>query len=810
MRIDYEKLCALSPIGMALYDLTAGDPRLMFANQAFLSLGILEEGQMENEEGLTICFADFLTEALTGKPPQENSLFLPSSRRWCRVWVEKRETGQGIVYGIEDTSSKQWETALRRAHPDLLFVFTKEGICKKSYTLERERLYASRNIQGIHIKELLPKEVSSRALEAFFACLNENKPVTFEYSLVHEGLTKWYEARIAPLDANQVLAVVREVTTQWEAKEQLQFQSMILDQIEDHVSVTDERGVIQYVNAIQCRTFNREQEDLLGKPISIFASENSSLEPQYVVDQAVKKGSYEGYVENEDALGQRFFFYCRSKRFQSWKDQKFYVISTLTNLTEQKRLEELRFIEGERFRAILLSMGEGVIATDDTGSITLMNTMAEKLTGCEKERAVGRSLSAVYEVFDAEGRPKQDPVFSVLQDPTVLQRNSEGILFGVTRLEIEESASPIFHKDGRVLGVVIVFRDMTEKKAEQRRVEYLSYHDHLTEVFNRRYLEKTLKELDAPEYLSLGILSIDVNGLKLTNDVFGHETGDKLLKKVVQVVNAVKRPQDIFGRVGGDEFLLILPKTEEKEMEVLCQEIEDEITRTSQDTLQLSLALGYAVKKDRNTSLKDVIMKADDHMYKTKLRHGQAMRQTMLERILARIHEKYALEKIHTDRVSMYCEALANALDLSQKEVQNAKVAGFLHDVGMILVSERILNKADFLTKEETQLIKRHPETGYQILRCLDEYQGLAFSVLHHHERYDGTGYPAGLKQEEIPLLARIISICDAYEAMTGHRPYRKTKSKAEAIQELQDHAKTQFDPFLVEVFVQKVLPLEK
>jgi HD-GYP domain-containing protein (c-di-GMP phosphodiesterase class II) len=193
-------------------------------------------------------------------------------------------------------------------------------------------------------------------------------------------------------------------------------------------------------------------------------------------------------------------------------------------------------------------------------------------------------------------------------------------------------------------------------------------------------------------------------------------------------------------------------------------------------------------------------------MYRDKLKHGRSMRNRTIELLLRNINNKYSREQIHTERVSEYCEAIAKALNLSDKDIGDIKVAGSLHDVGKVLIPPEILNKEEPLTEAEWQIIKKHPETSFQILKGVSEYAALADSVLYHHERWDGTGYPHGLRGEKIPLFARIIGIADAYEAMTAQRIFQRAKSKEEAIAELIYCSGTQFDPDLVDVFVNKVI----
>src|SRR6056297_292399 len=182
------------------------------------------------------------------------------------------------------------------------------------------------------------------------------------------------------------------------------------------------------------------------------------------------------------------------------------------------------------------------------------------------------------------------------------------------------------------------------------------------------------------------------------------------------------------------------------------------------------------------------------------------MRNKTIEKILLNINNKYDYERIHSERVSQYCLSIARTMNLSNKEVEEAKIAGALHDIGKIIVSPEILNKKDKLTKKEWEEVKKHPYTSYQLLKIVDEYTHVANAVLYHHEKLDGSGYPEGLKKDEIPLLSKIIAVADTYESMTAGRLYQKKKTKAEAIKELKKQSGTKFDKYIVDVFINKVI----
>jgi len=361
-------------------------------------------------------------------------------------------------------------------------------------------------------------------------------------------------------------------------------------------------------------------------------------------------------------------------------------------------------------------------------------------------------------------------------------------------------------EDGTPLIMSGTHTDITEKKQEQKQIEYLSFHDSLTGLYNRRYMEDSIKRLDTDRNIPFSIIAADVDGLKLTNDAYGHEMGDKLLITAAEILKKSCRKEDIVCRVGGDEFLILLPNIDENKVKEIIKRIAEESQNTKLDSVIVSLAVGYSTKNKKEKNIIEVYKEADNNMYKNKLKFGRIMRNKNIEKVLANVNKRYENEKMHTARVSKYCECIARAMNLSDKEVEDAKLAGKLHDIGKIVVSPKILKKESKLTDEEREELKKHSTISYHLLKSVDKYSQLSGAALYHHERLDGSGYPEGLKKDEIPLLSKIIAVADTYESMTAGRLYQKKKTKAEAIKELKKQSGTKFDKYIVDVFINKVI----
>ncbi len=509
------------------------------------------------------------------------------------------------------------------------------------------------------------------------------------------------------------------------------------------------------------------------------------------------------YLERNDEIG------ILSKGIALMLDN----INSNISMLEQKNQELLEAKEAvtlERllFETTLHSLGDGVISTDKDGNIRIMNEIAEKLTGWTIEEAYGQPFENVFNIINEFTREKcVNPVKSTFETGNINGLDEHTILISKNGNEIpvEDSTAPIFDSEGNINGAVIVFRDYTFKKQKQAEILYLSYHDQLTGLHNRRYFEEQLKQLDVNECLPLSLLMLDVNGLKLTNDAFGHQVGDKLLKIVASTIKNHCKDEDIVARVGGDEFIMLLPQTNYEDAELIIKSIYRELEQIDFNDIVISVSIGLETKISMNQNIMEIYAKAEENMYRKKLIESQSMRSKTIQVILKTLNEANQRERLHSENVSKISRKIGEALNLDQEILREIEIAGLLHDIGKIAIDNNLLNKPGKLTNIEYDIIKRHTEIGYHILKSVDEYTNISDFVLSHHERWDGLGYPRGIKEDEILLIARIISVADSYEAMTSERTYKKTMSKEEAINELKRCAGTQFDPNIIKVFCEKV-----
>jgi diguanylate cyclase (GGDEF)-like protein/putative nucleotidyltransferase with HDIG domain len=345
-----------------------------------------------------------------------------------------------------------------------------------------------------------------------------------------------------------------------------------------------------------------------------------------------------------------------------------------------------------------------------------------------------------------------------------------------------------------------------EHRQVERDIINISYHDQLTGLYNRRYYDIAIKKLDNEKYYPLTFVMGDINGLKLTNDAFGHQVGDILLEKISLILKNECDPKHVVSRVGGDEFIILMPNTSENKAIEVIKRIKQAISNEKVENIVLSLSLGFEVKKDRFDDIDEVYKRAEDKMYSKKLFESTQMKKKTVELIMKSLYEKNSREMLHSKRVSELCTHIAEKMGLDKETVEKIRLGGLMHDIGKIGIDQVILNKPKMINAYEWSEVKRHSEIGYRLLNSIDEFSEISRYVLEHHERWDGKGYPKALKGKDISIGARVIAIADSYEAMTSDRTYAKNIGENKAIEEIIRNSGTQFDAEICRVFIEKVL----
>lgn len=454
--------------------------------------------------------------------------------------------------------------------------------------------------------------------------------------------------------------------------------------------------------------------------------------------------------------------------------------------------------------SLIDSIQDIVFYKDVDGIYLGCNKKFLQFVGKERDEVIGKTD---YDLFDGETADRFRYFDQTMLGREQPSRYEEWLKYPDGRECLFDTVkTPYRAYDGSLLGIVGISRDITERKKKEEKIRFLSFHDQLTGLYNRRYYEEQLSALDVEFNYPLTIAMGDVNGLKFINDAFGHEMGDDLLKKVAEAIRKACRADDVTARIGGDEFVIILPRTDATEAENVVRRIKNLLAEERVGALAVSVSFGSATKTMIKQNMHDLFRDCEDRMYRNKLWERGSLRSKTIDVVLHTLYEKSVREMEHSIRVADICEMIAKKLNFTAADIEQIKLAGLMHDIGKISVDEKILDKAGDFSNYDWEHIRKHPETGYRILSSANEFTNIALYVHQHHEWWDGTGYPNCLRAEEIALPARIIAIAEAYDAMTADRADRKNLSKLEAALEIKRWSGTQFDPALAEIFAQTIM----
>ncbi|QOX63528.1 PAS domain S-box protein [Anoxybacterium hadale] len=577
----------------------------------------------------------------------------------------------------------------------------------------------------------------------------------------------------------------------------------------DLFSITDIRGNFYRYNKAWKSLLGYTEEDLKEMRYQDYLHPDDLYEYYQVMKQIEESGKNIGFTP-------RFRHKDGSYRYLEWsciKEGRYYY-SADRDITQRmeaeaaaKETEQTLKESEERFRTIFEQYPIG---------IALVDTENHKINQANNKfiRIVGRGIDEINEMNWMEFTHPDDleaevelwdsflggAISSYNINKRYLRPDSGYVWANLTVSKVE--ADPTEGKKH-----ILMLEDITRRKRAEEEILYYSYHDQLTGLFNRRYFEEEIQKLDKRENLPLSIIVGDVNGFKLFNDAFGHKQGDLLLKRIASIIRSECRPDDIVFRWSGDEFVILLPSTDLDETALLVDRIRENCSQVLINDVSIHISFGWDVKKDPNQSTQEVMTSAENQMYMNKVVESEGLRGSIIKTVINTLHEKSPREEKHSQRVSNISQSIGKALQLSEMELNKLKAVGLLHDIGKIGVEGSILDKAGALTQKEYDEIKKHPEIGFRILNSSEDMQELAEVTLCHHERWDGTGYPKGLRGEEIPILSRIVSIADSYDAMTSDRPYRRALSKEESINQIKKHAGSQFDARIAKIFVDAVVP---
>ena len=601
-------------------------------------------------------------------------------------------------------------------------------------------------------------------------------------------------------DLNTILEeeIVEKVRAENELNKERVFTDALFDSAPGMIYLYDENSMLV--------RWNKKHEDMTGYTSEELANMNlldwyeGDETSQKAIIEGIKSVEQKGFGDAEAILRKKdgskipMYFTASSVIIED----KLYFAGIGIDITEQKLLNERL----QKYEMLAQNANDAMLFIDEEGNILEANDAAVRIYGYTYKELL---TMKIFDLRLSQGSNKIEQMG--LKDIAGMIYETVHYLKDGTSINVEVSSQGTFLGDKKVL--LNILRDITDRKKKEDENLYLSYHDPLTGLYNRRFYEEEIKRLDTERNIPISIIIGDVNGLKLVNDAFGHDKGDELLRKAAKAIQNACRIDDIVARWGGDEFVILLPKTNTEEAEKIVNRAKELYSNVLVNSIRVSISFGWETKRETDEDILKVLKSAEDAMYKHKVIENEGMRGNTINTIINTLHEKNPREEQHSKRVSQLCQDIGRAIGLSEIEVSQLKLVGLLHDIGKIAIEEGILNKPGKLTQDEWEQIKKHPDIGYRILSSSYEMLELAECILAHHERWDGKGYPKGLKGEEIPKVSRIIALADAYDAMISERPYRHSLTEEEALKEIRNNAGTQFDPEISRIFTARINPFE-
>ncbi len=681
----------------------------------------------------------------------------------------------------------------------------------------------------VHLKRPMEEKFSLEDLDAISSMLREefekeSDPASDkERSRIIEaehyradGSSIWIAMHISFIrDQNEnvigLQGITRDITERKQAEDKLlalkTFYENIVQNINEGVIIFNNSGESTFTNPSLLQMIGRDADQFLGRHWTLL------VPPQYhqVVEEANARRSagvsdrYE--IEIKHKNGSLIPVQVSGSPFYDSKTGEMVgTLAVLTDISERKKNEEALKESEMRSRALIGAIPdmlfrfnrEGVYLEAVIKDETMLHPSA--YSHYQQNGFIGKSMAEVLPApivkkliagIEKTLASGEIQVFEYSYKTENYERHLEARMAPIGTIE-----------------VVSIVRDITDKKKQDIKLQYISFHDQLTGLYNRRYYKNELKRLDSSRDHPIAVISADIDGVKLVNDTFGHSEGDKYIRACAKLLKDTLRSSDILARVGGDEFAIILPRFTRERGQQLMERIEYQIedyNRKKNSDLPLSISIGLAVSESSEQSLEETYKKADRAMYADKLKRSKKAQHVIVTLLLTALYKRSELFEGEREHVQALCLQLGRALSLDSKQMTDLELLSRVYDLGKVSLPDHVvhcnlLHKSEELTEAEREAIYRHPETGYRIASSSPELAAIAELILKHHENWDGSGYPLGLKREEIPIECRIVAIAIAYSAMTNPRPYAETLDKNDALAELQRCAGTQFDPELVKM----------
>ncbi|MDD5622555.1 MAG: PAS domain-containing protein [Actinomycetota bacterium] len=549
----------------------------------------------------------------------------------------------------------------------------------------------------------------------------------------------------------------------------------------------------------------KNPEDAIGKTDFDFFSEEHAKQAYEDEQKIIRTGKPIVDLEEKETFKDKEDKWASTTKMP-WYDRNKNIIGIFgitRDITSRKVIENKLEREVSFMKALMERTPDSIYFKDRDSRFVLVNkALAENFSIKNPEDAIGKTDFDFFSEEHAKQAYKDEQKVIKTGRPIIGFEEKETFKDKPDRW-VFTSKLPWYDKNNNIIGIFGITRDITEKKKSEERIKYLSFHDTLTGLYNRAYFDEELKRLDTVRQLPITIVMGDINGLKMINDAYGHEKGDRFLRKIADILKDTFRKEDIVSRWGGDEFIAILPRTREKDTKSIIKRIKELCCERTTADIPLSIAIGISSKKSPQEDMNIVLKEAEDRMYKNKLSESRSTNELVISSLKENLKKTEHNGGKHGDKMQRYALAIGKRLNLSDAKLDELKLVMDLHNIGKLALADEIISKPGRLTEEEWKIIKKLPEIGYRIAESSMVLKPISEAILSHNEWYNGEGYPRGVRGEDIPILSRISFVVNSYEAMITDRPYRKKMTVKDVIKEIKRCGGTQFDPKIVKIFLE-------
>jgi len=580
--------------------------------------------------------------------------------------------------------------------------------------------------------------------------------------------------------------------------------SALMEYSTDSIYFKDLKSRFVLINKALVERFSmKDPDEAVGKTDFDFFTEEHARQEYDIEQKIIKTGIPVIDIEEKETWHEKGDRWVSTIKMPFY-DKKGKIIGTFgisRDITDRKMVENKLEKEISFMNALMERIPDSIYFKDRKSRFVLINkALAERFGIKDPDEAVGKtdfdffSEEHAKQAYDDEQNVIKTgrPIVDIEEKETWHEKGDRWV---------STIKMPFYDKKGKIIGTFGISRDITDRKKAEEKIEYLSFHDVLTGLYNRAYFDEELNRIDTERQLPITIVMGDLNGLKLINDAYGHSKGDMVLRNIADILKESFRKEDITSRWGGDEFISILPKTSVKDARSIIKRIKELCEEKSTTEMPLSISFGAATKKSSSESIDDILKEAEDKMYKSKIVESVPIQESLIQSLKVSLKKGDHRTATRIKKMDDYAVLIGKKLNLSSIKLEELKLFMDLYNIGKLAVADKIMAKKGRLTAEEWEIVKEIPEVGYRIAESSTKLKPIAESILSLHEWYNGQGYPRGIKGEEIPVLSRISFLITSYDAMTSDRPYRNKMTNSEAKKEIKKFSGIQFDPKVVVAF---------